>query len=107
MTSKRDFSVDPVQVGEPATYCSGSDRYPVRVVEVSKGGHKIVLQHMTYGVKSGSAMDGSAEYWYSDNPSGLEFTATLRKDGRYRRIRCSNYGTVIIGVARAYRDPHF
>ena len=103
----RDYKENPVQVGELATYCIGSDRYPYEVFHVSENGHTILLRMMDYKVIKGSAFDGSAEYEYKVNPYGAPMKATLRKDGRYRRTGCTNYGTVYVGSADAYRDPHF
>jgi len=95
-------------VGMLATYCSGSDRYPFEVAEVSVSGKTIWLKPMEYRITEGSAFDGSAEYEYFSKPDGqVTLKATLRKDGRYRRTGCSNFGTVAIGHATAYRDPHF
>jgi len=105
---RRDYTENPVQVGEPATYGIGSDCYPFEVAEVSVSGKTIWLKPMEYHIVKGSAFDGSAEYEYSSKPDAqVTLKATLRKDGRYRRTGCTNYGTVSIGHARAYRDPHF
>ena len=95
------------KVGDLATYCIGSDRYPYEVVEVSKSGKTVTLRAMSYEIVEGSAFDGSARYCYHRNPQGSTMKATLRKDGRYRQTGCSNYGSVAIGYADAYRDPHF
>lgn len=105
--TRRDYSVEPVQVGEPATYGIGSDCYPYEVVKVSESGKTIHLRALSYRVVEGSSFDGSAKYEYESNPDGSIMKATLRKDGRYRRVGCTNYGGVFIGHARAYRDPHF
>ena len=97
------------KIGDWATYCIGSDRYPYEVIEVSKSGHKIVLHELNATVISGSCHDGSAHYEYSKNPEGYGsiLVATRRKDGTYRAVGCRNYGAVHIGIARMYRDPSF
>lgn len=105
---RRDYQTEPVKVGEPATYGCGSDCYPFEVAEVSASGKTIKLRAMDYKVVSGSGHDGSAKYEYFSNPENpISLKATLRKDGRYRRCGCTNYGGVSVGHARAYYDPHF
>jgi hypothetical protein len=96
-------------VGAPASYGYGSDSYPATVIEVSKSGHRITLQHDRTEVVAGSGADGTARHICSPDPDGSTVVATRRADGRYRIAGCSNFATVYFGRSgrRAYRDPSF
>jgi len=81
---------DP-QVGDPATYCIGSDRYAMRVYAVATK-NKVAVQDLNNGV-----------------PMGVPVTYTRRKNGRFvqegHTMRGS--GSLTIGIAEDYRDPSF
>jgi hypothetical protein len=83
----REFKLfPPAEVGTPATMSVGSDRYAGHIVSVSASGRKI-----------GFAMLGRDD---------VDCYATLRKDGRYRRVG-SDSTSIGIGYATDYRDPSF
>lgn len=85
----------PARVGMPATVVVGSDRYPARVVEVSKSGLAIVIER--------ERRHGSTYV-----PTGRTERATLRADGRFRVSVSRRYATpVLLGVRESYRDPSF
>lgn len=95
-------------VGAPASYGYASDSYPATVIAVSKSGHRITLQSDRTEVVSGSVLDGSAKWICTPDANGSTVEATRRRDGKYRIVGCSNYGTVTFGRGRrAYRDPSF
>jgi len=97
------------QVGDGATHGFGSDCYPATVIKVSASGKTIWIQDDTHTcVKPATAYGwDDAEFTFSRNLDGQVYKATLRKDGRYRRVKCSRGGTISIGHRRYYQDPHF
>ena len=103
------------QVGEPATIHSGSDCYPATVIEVSRTGHRVVIQHDTSIVtKRAENYGDDVEYRYERNPEGgtRVYTRRTGKDGSvgYKLLGWptrSRGGNVGIGYRRMYRDPSF
>lgn len=91
------------RVGDPATECVGSDRYPYTVVAVSPSGKTIKAQQDREVFVKGSEADGSAEYVYERNPKSAVREYRLDKNGVYR-----HFGTpLIVGHRRYYRDPSY
>ena len=95
------------QVGTHGSYGIGSDAYPVTVVEVSKSGHRVVVEQDDFHVISGTTLDGSAEFGYTRREGGPRRVFTLRSDGRYRIAGAKNYGGLNLNGWYARRDPSF
>lgn len=93
-------------VGELATYCIGSDRYPYTVIEVSASGHRVVVQGRKRRRVDNNGLGGAQRYITTENPEGDTMVVTRRKDGRYRP-KGSKVGYVFFGEADCYSDPHF
>lgn len=97
-------TVEP-EVGMGATLVYWTDRAPATVVEVSKTGHKIVVQEDTATRTDSNGMSDAQSYSYERNESGRLHEATRRKDGSYRL----KGGTtrVLLGNRSKYHDYSF
>lgn len=97
------LSPDKPQVGDLATLCYPSDRYPFIVTEVSPSGQKIAISPLAYRIVSGSFQTNDAVVEYSKVPDnvGVRVCYWSSKRGRY-----TAHGTpVSLGVARFYQAP--
>jgi hypothetical protein len=72
------------EVGTPATYHIGSDRYAAEVIQVRREGREITVQTVA----------GNR-------------TFTYRTKTGYYKLKGSDYGFLTLGVAEDYRDPNF
>jgi hypothetical protein len=111
------YAVTDIQVGQPATLLSWTDRYPATVVEVFKKGlyTYVVVQSDDYKRIDSNGMSEAQEYEYKRNPEGAMTTfklvggklVSVRKNktsGRYVR----NHGAgCVIGVRERYYDFSF
>jgi hypothetical protein len=79
------------EIGMPATYCVGSDRYAMTVVAIKRNGRTVEARH--------GKPDESIPYRAAK-------AFTLRKNGRYILQGCES-GTLALGVAVDYLDPSF
>lgn len=102
-----DRSTDAVEVavGVGATIVSWTDRHPATVIEVSKSGHRIVVQHDTATRVDSNGMSDAQSYEFERNPNGRTEVATRRKDGSYRVT--GGQTRVLIGVRSKYHDYSF
>ena len=107
-------------VGMGATLLRWSDRHAATIIAVKltkTGCWRITVQHDKAAVVSGSAHDGSAEYEYSADPTGMtedfEFDPAKKRwfqlgpdaAGRLRRVKDGS--GITIGRRESYRDPSF
>ena len=92
------------EVGDGATICVGSDRYPATIVEIKKNG-RVVIQEDNYKLISGTEQDGSAKYEYTSNPDGDKYTCYNGKRGWC--VWGNKYKCIALGNRRRYNDPHF
>ena len=101
-------TTNDVFIGQQATCCIGSDRYPYVVVKHTNSKKTIWLCELFASPTANHDYYGRQEYTYhaaSGEPKQIK--ATLRKDGRYRKVGARNYETIWLGVAEKYIDPHF
>jgi len=95
-------------VGTPATYCGLCDRSPMIITHVSDSGKTVWAAPVSWKIIKGSEQDGSAEYSYGKYASGDPDCFTYRKKrGRFIMKGSASYGSLAIGKAERYRDPHF
>tara|TARA_R100001510_G_scaffold48859_1_gene46917 strand:+ start:466 stop:786 length:321 start_codon:yes stop_codon:yes gene_type:complete len=96
------------KVGDGATIFVGSDRYAATVVEVSKTGHRVIVQRDSATLVGGNFFGTVQEHEFRRNPDGKKTTFTRRRDGGYREQGCHYNGARFLGAGRdQYRDPHF
>lgn len=102
-----DRSADPKkpEVGMGATRVMWSDREPMTIVEVSRTGHRIVLQYDEARRTDSNGMSECQSYEFTPNPNGGKVVATRRKDGSYR-VR-GGQERILIGVRQKYYDYSF
>lgn len=94
-------------VGDYATYHIGSDRYPFEVVKVSKSGKMVYLRPLKAIRTDSNGQFEIQTYTYEPTEGDWTMKATLRKDGSYKAVGNTTYGTVTLGYANAYSDPSF
>lgn len=93
------------EVGMGATLVYWTDRHPATVIEVSRTGHRIVVQEDTSTRTDSYGMSDAQSYEFTPNPHGTKHVATRRKDGSYR---ISGDGTrVLLGSRSRYHDYSF
>lgn len=87
-----------ITVGDPATYCIGSDHYGVEVLRVDrfKSGKRKGM------VKEIAVSGHGSRIFRSHVNSRGEIVYLLVSDGRKQW-----YGQLVVGYARDYRDPSF
>lgn len=91
-------------VGDKATLCYPSDRYPFEVADVSPSGHRIWIRPLKAKIVSGNFQDGNAVVEYEpmeDQSVGLRCCYWSLKRGRY------TYGSAAISIGSAdyYQAP--
>jgi hypothetical protein len=103
--------MDELNIGDGATYTSGSDRYPATVVgwnEFKSGKQAgeirdIIVQTDRYEAVSGQFPDFT--YAYTQNPDGR--LLTFRKNGKGQFVSLGGGSYLHVGQRRYYNDPHF
>lgn len=100
-------TTEDVFIGQHATYCVGSDRYPFIVVKHTDSKKTIWLDELKAVPTADHDYYGHQRYTYHVIDGARQIKATLRKDGRYRTVGFTNYGVVWLGRADKYCDPHF
>jgi hypothetical protein len=104
--TKADTSKMPaVKVGDPATLCVGTDRYPYTVIKVSPSGKTIVIQRDDFQRTDNNGLSEIQNYTYTPNPEGGTITARWTKFGYCEGGQ--NGSPVHVGSKRAYLDPSF
>lgn len=93
------------EVGQGVTIVSWTDRSAGTIIEVSKTGHKIVVQDDTAIRTDSNGMSDAQSYRFERNTNGGITEATRRKDGSYRVKGGSQ--RVLIGVRDSYHDYSF
>jgi hypothetical protein len=94
----------PLYVGAGVTINHFSDRHPATVIKSSPSGKTVTVRKDKSTIINGSAYDGSAQYAYSPDPDGAEFTLRVRKNGFWYPTGFSS--TASLGRSRYY-DPSF
>lgn len=97
--------IEKPEVGMGATYIGWSDREPFTVVEVSKTGHRIVVQADDARRTDSNGMSECQSYEFTPNPNGHRVVATRRKDGSYR-VK-GGQTRILLGVRQKYYDYSF
>lgn len=92
-------------IGMGVTIQYWSDSYAGTIIQIERGGKKLIIQRDTATLIGGSRVSDAQVYLYELNTNGEVYFATLRKDGRYR-ISKSNQ-LVILNTRHEYFDPHF
>lgn len=93
------------KVGDGATVVHWTDRTACTVVEVSKTGHRVVVQEDKATRTDSNGMSDAQSYEFSRNENGSTYEATRRKDGSYR-VKGSTE-RVLMGVRSHYHDYSF
>ncbi len=93
-------------IGQHGSYNIGSDCYPCTVVEVSKSGHKIVVEMDAFNAGEGHDYFGQQNWVCVRREGGPRKEFTRRQNGRYVS-KGSKCGSLSLGGWHAYRDPHF
>lgn len=93
------------EVGDGATIVHWTDRTAATVVEVSRTGHRIVVQADKAIRTDSYGMSDAQSYRYERDENGALTAATRRKDGSYRVTGGSS--RVLIGKRDAYHDYSF
>ena len=94
------------EVGMGCTMGIGSDSYAGTIIEVSRTGHRVVVQCDKATRTDNNGMSGSQEYQYEPNPNGRTEVFTRRRNGRYL-ARGTTYHYLALGYRRQYQDPSF
>lgn len=93
-------------IGTHGSFSVGSDRFPCTVVEVSKSGHRVVVEEDR--VTEWEPHPSGYPVSFARREGGPRVTFTRRKNGSYRRAGTNGYGSgVSFGEWGAYHDPHF
>jgi hypothetical protein len=93
------------EVGMGATIQHWSDRTPATIIQVAPNLKQIVLQEDKSVRTDNNGMSEYQEYTFSTDTEGRIFTATLRKDGRYRLTGSKEL--VSIGTRSKFYDFSF
>lgn len=93
------------EIGMGATEILWTDRRACTIIEVSKTGHKVVVQRDDAYRVDNNGMSDAQTWRYERNPDGTIGTFTRRKDGTYR-VK-GGQGRLLIGVRDEYFDYSF
>lgn len=91
------------KVGDGATIQMYSDRHACTVVQVSKSGHRVIIQQDHARRTDQNGMSEVQEYDFAEDKEGKLWTCTRKDDGRYQ-IAGGNTGMVYFGYRSEYRD---
>lgn len=91
-------------VGMGATILMWSDRKAATVIRVSASGKTIWLKEDTAIRVDRNGMSDAQSYRFEPNPNGIEYRASLRKNGRWKTTSGSG---VSLGHRSAYHDFSF
>ena len=91
-------------VGTHGSYSVGSDSYPCTVVEVSKSGHRVVVENDD--VTKWTPFPDSHGEEFARREGGSRTVFTRRANGRYR-MAGANFGGLSLGGWYAHQDPSF
>lgn len=92
-------------VGDGGTISIGTDRYACTVIDVTKSGKTVTVQHDNATVTSKDGIYGTQRYEYSPDENGSVYTFRLsRKDGKTFRMGQSFR---LVPGRNHYVDPHF
>lgn len=94
------------EVGMGCTMGIGSDSYAGTIIEVSRTGHRVVVQQDKATRTDNNGMSESQEYSYERNPNGKKDVFTRRRNGRYLGVG-TTYFYLGLGYRRQYQDPSF
>lgn len=98
-----------IQVGDGATICFVTDRYPATVVDVSESMKTVSIQQdISRPTKDSDYFGDQSHIIERDEDAPVE-VFTLRKNGCYvKKGSNTRYGTrLVVGSRRRYTDPHF
>ena len=127
------MNLDAPTVMTPVTINTGSDHYAARIIEVTRNGRTLhvmpewaiiaaylprdfAIERLTEELTAVHAHEERTgrDAWHPYIQAALRPNCpyspqiyTLRKDGRYRPLGATNYGTLTIGVAVNRLDPSF
>lgn len=100
-----DTIIVPI-VNMGATLCSGSDRYPYTIIEVSENGKTITMQQDKHKRIDKNGLSENQEYEYTRDTNGNIIKVSLRKDGKWKEIG-NKYHIVIVGHKEKYINPSY
>lgn len=93
-------------IGDGATICLMTDRYPCTIVDVIN--NRVVIQRDKSIRTDKNGLDESQEYNYERDTTAATEVFSLRKNGKYIRVGSPMSGTFLaIGKRRQYNDPSF
>ena len=93
-----------IVVGTHGSYSVGSDTYPCTVVEVSKSGHRVVIE--TDETTKWTAFPDSRGVEFARREGGRRMVFTRRADGHYR-MAGANFGGLSLSGWYSHQDPSF
>jgi hypothetical protein len=100
-----DATCKTPEVGDGATLIRWTDRQAATVVEVSRTGHRVTVQHDHAERTDTNGMSDAQSYAFTRNPNGRTEVCTRRRDGSYRLAGSSE--RVLFGGRDHYHDFSF
>jgi hypothetical protein len=97
--------MDKPFIGMGATICLGTDRLPATIIKISASGKQITLQEDNAFRKDENGMSEVQKWIFTSNNNGQVYSASLRKDGRYRLAETNMM--ITLGIRRKYFDYCF
>lgn len=104
MTSKTHTEA---KVGAQATYCIGSDRYPLTVVAVHRGGLEIEAQYDEAKAAEGHNYFGDQKWHISRDETGHTERFTWKRSLGCYAPKGDGSGRLHLGRWEFYQDPSF
>jgi|SRR5271166_748000 len=105
MKRKSTISEAQLHIGMGVTIQGWSDRHAGTLIQVLRGGRKLVIQMDIATRIDSNGMSESQQYTYERDPNGTIEYATLRRDGKYRLM--GGQSPVSLGNRNEYYDFSF
>jgi len=104
MTTKTASTASLPVVGTHGSFSVGSDSYPCTVVEVSKSGHRVVIEQDE--VVRSTPFPDSTGIEFARREGGSRTVFTRRANGRYR-MAGAKWGGLSLSGWYSHQDPSF